>query len=819
MRRLIGILFFFFICKVGTAGKIFGKVTTENGTVLPFSSITVQQTNYGTLANNEGVYFLELNAGTYTIICQHVGYERREQRIQVRANDSLELNFVLSAQKVSLQEIVIKPGSEDPAYAMIRSAIKKRKEHLEEHPEYVCDVYSKGVLNLRDFPLSFLGQKVDFEDGDTSKRKMIYLSETVSRLSKGRGGDSKIEVLSSRVSGQSDGYGLAGASFFSFYQNNVQISNSLNPRGFVSPISDRALQYYRYRYEGAFSEGGVLINRIRVFPKRKYEPLFSGVIQLVEDEWRIHSIQLMLTKENQMQLADTLRIEQLYHPHSTGEWVMQSQVLYPSIRFMGFDAYGSFSNVYRTMNLHPKFEKGFFNRIVLTYQKGSNQRPLDYWDSIRPLPLTREERTDYLKKDSLEQRRKDPAYLDSIDRIQNRVKPVSLLITGKTLNWQRTKTSLELPAMIQVLGFNTVEGAVLDVPVKWMREFKNQKRLVFSPHIRYGFTSRTVFGWGTVRYASKSDYGFAVAVSGGKRVFQFNNDNPIEPLQNTISSLLYKNNFMKLYAAAFARISFSKGVGHGLSVYGSLQYQDRSPLQNRTDYSWTNRAKPYTVNYPDEFSANTFVRHQAFFITGGINWQPGAGYISLPDRMINTGSKWPIFTLQYKKGIQHIAGSDVDFDQWMIRAYDQVNLKLAGRFDYKVQAGGFINATRTELPDMQHFPGNRLYKSTDFLSTFQLISYYTFSNTANRSLAFFGEHHFNGLLTNKIPVFKSLNWNLVAGGSCLLYPSVSYAEWHVGFENIFRFFRVDLVSGYLNGRVQMPEYRIGTSISIGSSAD
>jgi len=41
--------------------------------------------------------------------------------------------------------------------------------------------------------------------------------------------------------------------FINFYQNNVAVfDNSFNPRGFVSPIADGALNYYKYKYEGSF---------------------------------------------------------------------------------------------------------------------------------------------------------------------------------------------------------------------------------------------------------------------------------------------------------------------------------------------------------------------------------------------------------------------------------------------------------------------------------------------------------------------------------------------------------------------------------------
>jgi hypothetical protein len=35
-------------------------------------------------------------------------------------------------------------------------------------------VYLKGQLQLRNYPKKFMGQTVDFEDGDTSKKKMLF---------------------------------------------------------------------------------------------------------------------------------------------------------------------------------------------------------------------------------------------------------------------------------------------------------------------------------------------------------------------------------------------------------------------------------------------------------------------------------------------------------------------------------------------------------------------------------------------------------------------------------------------------------------------
>ena len=115
----------------------------------------------------------------------------------------------------------------------------------------------------------------------------------------------KLEVISSRVSG-SGSFGFNFPSFISLYSNNVKIfTEKFNPRGFISPIADGALNFYRFKYLGTFFENGRSTSSIQVTPKRKFEPLFSGIINIVEDEWSIQSFNLILTKSSQLEIMDT----------------------------------------------------------------------------------------------------------------------------------------------------------------------------------------------------------------------------------------------------------------------------------------------------------------------------------------------------------------------------------------------------------------------------------------------------------------------------------------------------------------------------------
>jgi len=812
MRQILLILVFFLFAFYSFAGKISGTVTDDKGHTLPYASILVKGTTRGTTANNEGKYFLNLEPGNYTIVCQYVGYKREEKDVTV-TNENITVNFQLQLQQLTLGEVIVKKG-EDPAYEIIRQTIKKRTYYQRQLSNFQCEVYTKGQLKLRDFPKKFMGEKVDFEDADTSKKKTLYLSETIATYSVQEPGKRKVEVLSTKVSGQSGGFGLSAPQIYSFYDNNVSIGN-LNPRGFISPISGNALNYYRYKFEGSFFEDGKEINHIKIIPKRKYEPLFSGYINIVDGDWRIHSVQLQLTKESQMELVDTLKLDQLYVPFTNDVWVIKSQVLYPTIRMFGFDAYGNFVNLYSKFDIDPKFEKNFFGSTVLKYEDSSNKKTEVYWENARPIPLQQDEAADYKKKDSLEQVRKNPKYLDSIDRRHNRVTPMRLLVSGYSISRQKTRSSYSFTSLLNSANFNTVEGLVVNLSGSYAKRLDtvpiSRKSIFINPAIRYGFSNHHLNASVAAIYNFGKKYFNAFSIAGGKKVFQFNNATPIRPHDNTFASLQWEKNYMKIYEAWFGRISYSRTLDEGFNGSITLQYQDRMPLENTTDYKWRDRKDiVYTPNYPTELTTSNLKRHQALIATVGVSWQPGNRYVELPGRKFSIGSKYPHFSFGYTKGIKNIFGSDIKYDKWRFGITDGINLKLAGLFSYGITIGGFLNRDSVDIPDYTHFNGNQLLRAAPYLNSFQLAPYYKYSNTKSFYSTLHAEHHFNGFLTNKIPLFRRLNWHLV-GGTNAFYVNKknNYAEAFVGLENILKAFRIDFIWGFEQGRRPVTGIRIG----------
>jgi len=810
-------LFFFFLltfASLARASIVKGLVADAEGKPLPYASILIVGTTKGAIANSQGRYEITLSPGKYTLLCQYVGYAQQKMSITV-PQEGVEINFKLERQELIMPDVVLSKG-EDPAYGIIRSTLARQQDNLDRTRAYTCQVYSKGQLRLRAYPKKFMGEKVDFEDGDSSQQKIIYLSETVSRFAIDGPSKRKVEVISSKVSGSSDGYGLAVPDQYGLYQNNVMISTRVNPRGFVSPLASNALLFYRYKLMGTFYENGKAISRIQVIPRRKGEPLFNGEITIVEDDWQLYSVDLQVVRQQQLELLDTLRLVQLYQQDKREDWLLYSQVLYPATKKFGFDAYGSFANIYTDYNTRPQWVQKFFDRTLLRYADSANKRDAAYWESMRPIPLMDDEQKDYAKKDSIERVQKDPRYLDSLNKVRNKFTISKLLVFGQPLYAKGEISSLSLNPLIQQINFNPAEGWVWQPVFSFFRDLDtsgSRRSLRGVVGLRYGFTNEKFHPRASFSYSFGSKFSRSLSLSFGRQVLQFNSQSPIDERNNTISCLFYEDNVIKTYLSSFARVGFASGIGAGFSFNTSMQYAHRTPMDNVSDFTLFDKpAKAYTPNYPSEISSANITPHQVFLLTAGLRWQPGARYIELPQQTINVGGKSPVFSLQLTKSIKGIAGSDGSFLKWRMDITDQLNLKLKGLFRYRIGWGGFINDRHVQLPDYTHFNGNNWQFGTSNLNSFQLLPIYQLSNTRPLYGLAHAEYNLKGFITNKIPGINKLNLYLLTGlNTCYVNPDLRYFEWFVGVDNLFKVFRVDYIFSYLPGRPMQSSLRLGVT--------
>jgi hypothetical protein len=825
MHKLLFLLFIFPVISVSSQ-TIEGMVKDAEGQILPFASVLVKGTPLGVSANQEGKFSIHLSPGKYVLDCHYVGYTTSSKQIIVDSANQ-KVNFVLTQQKLTLKAVVINQNAEDPAYEIIRSAIKKRKFYQSQVKAFQAQVYVKGMIRMINLPEKIFGKKIPEDDRnemglDSSGKGIIYLTESVTKVSAEEPDKLKLEVVSTRVSGN-NGLGFSFPAFLSFYDNNVNIADELNPRGFVSPIADNAMNFYKYKFMGSFFEDGNEVNVITVMPKRNYEPLFSGIINITENDWRIYSCDLSLTKKSQLEILDTLEIKQIHMPVEKDIWRIKNQVMHFSFNQFGLRAEGNFINVYSDYNLDPHFPKGFFDRVVIKYDTAVNKKPHAYWDSIRPVPLEPQEIKDYQTKDSAFASKQDSTKqnLDSLRKKQGPLKLTQIFWSGvnRTHYSYTNPYQVQFEPLLKTLQYNTVEGLAINPSLVVSKSSKKLKaKISFIADARYGFNNNHFNPWAGLKFSSidvfdpdKAMKNQSFFVAGGKRVSQFFKESQISPLANSVGTLLYGTNDMKIYENYFAKTGFTKKWESGVNFLVEAEYEDRLPIDNTTDFilnkKWQYR---FTPNYPVEILSSQFPRHQAVLARVSLSVQPGQHYIQFPTYRMAIGSTYPTFTFDYTKGFKNIFGSDVDYDKWSLNVADNNNLKLAGVIKYSVTVGGFLNNRSVFAQDYKHFYSSYSHIAGKYVKSLQVVSTYQFSNISNFYSELLFEHHSNGLLTNKIPGFKRLKWNLVEGANALyINPGTRYSEVFVGLENIFKLFRIDAVAGFQNGFKPVYTYRIG----------
>jgi outer membrane receptor for ferrienterochelin and colicins len=86
-------------------GHVIDAHTNEH---LPYVTISLKGTTIGITTDATGHYFLkDIPVGEFTIVASFVGYKTSEQKITIEPHRTLEINFILEEEPLSLDEVVV----------------------------------------------------------------------------------------------------------------------------------------------------------------------------------------------------------------------------------------------------------------------------------------------------------------------------------------------------------------------------------------------------------------------------------------------------------------------------------------------------------------------------------------------------------------------------------------------------------------------------------------------------------------------------------------------------------------------------------------
>jgi len=800
------LLFFFLLTSISVSAQLKGSIGDIENQPIPYVNIYLENSYTGTTSNEQGNYELALSVpGTYNVVFQFLGLKTQTKTIEIK-EFPYTLDVTLLEEKISLNEVVI-DANENPANRIVRAAIKNRKTQLEKINSFSADFYSKGLIRIDSVPEKFMGQELKLDIGlDSTRSGIIYLSETISKIKYQKPEKLTEKIIASKVSGDSNGFSFNNALDvdYNFYNNTVKINAEI-----VSPIAEYAFKYYRYNLEGVFYDNrGNLINKIKVTPRRENDPVFEGNIYIVENQWALFGLELQVNgSQIQLPIVDSITIKQnLSYDENENHWIIRSQTIGFEYGFFGFNGDGSFVANYSNYSLNPKFERDVFSNEILSFEGEANKKDSKYWNTLRPVPLTDEELKDYTKKDSIQTLKASKTYRDSVDLKNNKFKLGNLLFGYNYENSFEHK-EFDISSPLAGVNFNTVQGFNTMVDINYTKrydEFKNY--LAIENQVNYSFDTQILRGTVGFRYKFNNINNLNIGFSAGLKVQQFNDQDPISRSINFLSSLLFEENYMKLFENRFVKINYGQELFNGFRFGTSLSYENRRGLFNSTDYTTLNQDdKSYTSNNPLDplnFDSAPFENHNIlkFKFNGAIRF--GQRYLSYPGSKFNVSNrKYPKLNFRFEKGFG-ATNTHYNYDHLSVNLSQNFSLENKGEFSYNLFGGTFFGASSIAFMDAKHINGNQTHVSIDdrYLSSFKNVGYYDFSTSENY-VEYHLEHNFNGFILGKIPLINKLNYNLIVGlQGFATKDQKPYKEFSLGIDNIgwgrFRLLRIDYVRSY-----------------------
>jgi hypothetical protein len=799
------ILFFFSVLfsSAAFAQNLSGKLLDSNMEAIPFASVYFKGSTIGTSTNIDGFFELPDNKEHSTLMFSAVGFGKKEVAKSEFLSAGKEV--VLTDQSISLKTVEVKKRKRDRAYYIMKNAIKRRGYFSDLVKQYNADIYMKGSLYITEIPKFMLALADSADRPDSSDLGLMFLTESVSKLEYEAPNAYKEEMIASKVSGTMTGlegfsWNRARSVMINLYDNNIDLN--VGGRGFISPLSSSAFIYYNFKYEGYFQEGEFLINKIKVSPKRKTDPVFTGYLYIVEDAWNVHSADLKLTKSTNVEYVDSVYFKQNFSLVNDTIFMPISVNLDIHYTILGIKARYYALGQMSQYDLSKGLSDSKKTKLEFEVKQEAIDKSETYWETERPVVLSEDETVNYFKGDSIQKKLNDPAYLDSLDRVSNKFKFVEGTLLGYTNYNRKDSVTISTPSLLNSVLYTSVDGAIVQLEPTYNKEHKHGFTRI-SPKLRYGFASKQFDGSVLFekRYNTENYRTFQAEI--GTNTLQVNRDEPIARDFNSYYNLFRDRNYGQFYRESIiTRAAISQEIANGLKGQLTLNFTQRQNLQNTI-----NKTLP-VIDSTTNFTPNLQVveNHQNLFFVGmNFTYQPGNRYEIYPNQKRNLGSKWPRFVGKIKFAPNY-------FTQLSISASKRFNLSLLGSTNTYANVGTFLGNQSIDFVDRQHFMGNQTKFSSGRFTSFNIMPYYLYS--AGKQFAHVAaEHNFNGWIFNKLPLLRRSQLRTIVAVKALSTDSNPlYSEFSLGVGNIFKILRLDVVSSNVDGTFSDPSILIGISI-------
>lgn len=787
------------LASTGRAQIIQGIVSDASGSALPFVSVYLKNTTYGTSTNQKGFYRLQVKPGTHTLSFSMVGFQKQEIPITMKAGQTLEIPVTLT-ESTELRALEIYSDKRDIAREVVGEARDRRKAYQGKMSPLRYRAYSKSSLEKESRNDSLnkpdsLRTKDDF--AEHLRRENLNLIESVSDIKIDNNQFSETilafhDFADTRPPGdavivrseQFGEYDIApkqyievnpyllnsnkGFTEFDFYANLLDIPQ-LCEKPLLSPIGTGSALNYRYELESTFYENNRKIYQIKVDPLFPGEALFRGKLFIEDSTFALTAVDLEINPAV-LYFHKDFRIQQNYREVEPGVYLPYRREFIYTIKDGKDRIHGNTIVSQSDFDLKPLFLKNTFNNAVQTYDDEAFNRDSSYWESQRTVKMKDNELAFIHKTDSLRRRYSDPEYLAEKDSAYNRITFWDVTLSGMGFRNRKKDYTLFINPLIAQMIVYGIGGYRHRLGGTFNKGFGNGQNLELEGDIDYGFANRDVRG--------KMGVGYTYIPKKFVRTFvRFGDFYEMINTYASLGSIFSRSNFVRAQTFSIAQ---RMEIINGLFAELSYEFSDQHPITNLKQDSWSS-ALFGEVNEPIDFQRYTKSEFRL-----DVKYRPKQKYIIKRNRKIILGSSYPEFNLVYRKGVPGMFGSEVNFDYIEIGASQRYQLARLGEINWSFLTGTFFNQKSLRILEHRFFRGSDPFVFSDPLRSFQLLG--PTLSTANAFLRANYMHQFNGFFMNKIPILRRLKLTEAAGAGTLIIPEKNFrhAEFYFGFQKVIR---------------------------------
>lgn len=814
MTRFLLIISFLFLASIQLMAQRYftlsGTVKDSSGQALSGASIRLRNDNLGTATDYQGKFKLKLEEGYYEIVVSAIGYSNYSLNTPV--NQNTIVTIVLAEKEQKLKEVEISNKRYDPAWDIVQHVIANRNKINKDLENYKCRGYIKAsdVLVIDSAELKKKQKKkkkqplnIDSVEVELKKSPLIpNMNFAEVDLIKYWGKPDLVKEERHGVRILGDKYALYFLSVvdgeFNFYKNLVDLGK-LSEVKYVSPFSPGANLSYKYKLLGSYYENDQKIYKIKITPRKIGNALFSGEAEIYDSLWILKSVSFSLNPNHIPQYTD-FKITQTY-------LITDSQLVYVDNQVFSYTKRAELGKREGKTTVHySEYEPNltlptrFFGNEVSAAFDSAYERDKDWWNKQRKDTLSQNELTFTRYRDSINLVRSSKEYLDSIDKIFNKITPLKVLWWGQGRINREKQERVEFAPLISMLQPGSVGGFRAGYYVSYSKRFKSRQAIVAAPYVNYGFLNQDLKGsvyfshlYNPIR---RSRY-YVYAAR------EFMMINPFEAYIN----MFRRSNFYDQWRLQ---------LGHSMEIVNGLYFSKYITFSDRKDIGNYKFLKIGDEIFKNNNEVVDFDPHQSTEIKLILSYTPFQQYIREPKEKIILGSKYPTISVVYNQGIKGLLGSDVDFSYIQSSLNQTLNYGRIGIGKYTLSTGKFFNTSYLPLVDYKYQRRGDPVLLTNPMGTYQLLPK-TFP-TFDWFLEAHYWHNFNGFLTSAIPLFKRFNVN-AAGGSSALWAfenNTRHIEIYYGINKVAKLIRESFKFGiyFAQGYNNQTGYSQGIKLSI-----